>query len=465
MTDSSYGVAERCEFHQGDIIESRNDSYRVEKELGEGTFGIVYKVTNRQGQVAALKLLKLWAVMPELCKGLKERFLMEFETGKVKSKHLAHSFDYGEMKNNPFFVMEYCPNGDLRGFVSRHRVDFVQVGCDILTGLGDLHSCGKVHRDLKPENVLMRGDGTAVLTDFGIAGDQNKRMTERGIVGKPKQLFGTYPYMPPEQVNPPRGGKATVLPTTDIFSFGVMMYEMIVGKLPFGPLANDSELSNYLENGKRGIWDRQALKRYDPSGKWMSVIDACLKPDYKQRVSSTREIICMLGPSQHNGYGSVNVDDEKDYMAVRNGILLRVMQGTDYGKTYRLNDYVDATRRLVTLGRKDDSVYNDISINDLDSFISRCHCTIEWDGFQNSWIIRDGQWRCDCPIAMRQKLGCIRCTAYCAPNEMRKYPKGWKKSMNGTHVNSTEVDDKNGFALAPGDIITVGDIKLRVEGY
>ena len=83
-------------------------------------------------------------------------------------------------------------------------------------------------------------------------------------MGKPQQIFGTFPYMPPEQVNPPRGGQATVLPTTDIFSFGVLMYELIVGKLPFGEL-KESTLPKYLQNGKDGRWDREALEMVDRS--------------------------------------------------------------------------------------------------------------------------------------------------------------------------------------------------------
>lgn len=212
-----YAVADRCEFFKGDLVDG---VYTVLRSLGEGTFGSVYKVSSRKGEVYALKLLKLWTVPPEACNGLKARFTMEFETGQINSNYLVHSYSYGETRGNPYILMEFCPNGDLRNYASNCTVDYIRAGKQILLGLGDLHSHGKVHRDLKPENVLLRSDYTAVLTDFGISGDQNKRMTERGWRGKPSQIFGTYPYMPPEQVNPPRGGQATVLPNTDIFSFG-----------------------------------------------------------------------------------------------------------------------------------------------------------------------------------------------------------------------------------------------------
>ena len=468
-------VPDRCEFRKGDVINGNDNTYRIEKQLGEGTFGIVYKVTDSSGNTRALKLLKLWTVPPEVYKGLRDRFVMEFKTGQIDSNFLAHSFAYGDVKNNPYFVMEFCPNGDLRSYVAKHNVDYTKVGTDVLCGLRDLHVHGKVHRDLKPENVLLRSDYSAVLTDFGIAGDQNKRMTERGIAGKPKQVFGTYPYMPPEQVNPPRGGKATVLPTTDIFSFGVMMYEMMVGKLPFGELERDEHLPKYLENGKRGIWDRGALRNVDSTGAWSSVIERCLVPDYKQRISSAQEVINMLpnsgyvpgtgvGTSWEYGMGIGASQETAPWMIVREGLLLRVMQGDDYGSVYKLKDFIDDRHRIITIGHIADDVYNDISINDNEYFVSRRHCTIEYDDMRNGWILRDGQWRMNCPVALRRKSGCIDCSSWCTPLMKQQYGSGWKNSLNGTYLNSDEVDIW-GTPIKPGDIITIGDVKLRVEGY
>ena len=428
-------VADRCDFSCGDWIGGR---YVVDKVLGEGTFGIVYKVKDANGQVYALKLLKLWTVPPEVCRGLKDRFAMEFETGQIPSNHLAHSYSYGEVGGNPYILMEFCPNGDLRAFVESRSVDYVEIGRHILKGLHDLHACGKVHRDLKPENVLFRHDGTAVLTDFGISGDQNKRMTERGMLGKPSQIFGTYPYMPPEQVNPPRGGQATVLPTTDIFSFGVMMYEILVGELPFGELT-EATLHKYLENGKYGRWDRNALKRADKSGLWVDIVERCLVPDFKSRTQSVSELLNMLPSSTYHHSNEIYAN--KDYLMVRNGVLLRIMQGEQYGHEYRLNSLLSGGRRLLTVGRDVDGLHNTIAIREERScYVSRQHCTLEFDSMSDTWTIRDGQW-------------------------VQQYGRGfWKESTNGTYVNSSEVD-MYGMRISPGDIISIGDVKLRVEGY
>lgn len=425
-------IADRCDFRPGDLLEGK---YRVVRTLGEGTFGLVYQVQDGAGRDYALKLLKLWTVTPDVAKGLRDRFAMEFETGQVDSGYLAHSYSYGEIAGNPYFVMEFCPGGDLRGLASSGRPDFVRIGAQVLCGLRDLHACGKVHRDLKPENVLLRADGTAVLTDFGISGDQNRRMTERGWFGKPSQIFGTYPYMPPEQVNPPRGGQATVLPTTDLFSFGVMMYEMLVGQLPFGPLS-ESTLPRYLANAQQGRWDRDALLRADRDGLWLEIIEGCLVPDFHHRTQRADEILPRLPYREAPSRAA----PKADYLDVRTGLLLRVMQGEEYGREYRLPECA-AGRRILTMGRQCADVRNGLPIREeLSSYISRRHCTLEQDAVTGGWIIRDGQWTV-------------------TPEGAR-----WVESMNGTYVNSREADSY-GMPIVPGDIISVGDVKLRVEGY
>ena len=256
-------VAQRCNFAIGDIIDNR---FQVSKVLGEGSFGKVYAVKDYSGNLQALKLLKLWEVPSDIRESLMTRFDMEFETGRINSDYLVHSISHGVVEGNPYIVMEYCPGGDLLSAASQSHLDLAEVATHVLCGLKALHNCGKVHRDLKPENVLVKKNGEFALTDFGISGDRNKRMTERNILGKPKQIFGTYAYMPPEQLNPRKD--ATVLPTTDIFSFGVMMYQLITGDLPFGRLDSERDLIQYLRKGKNGDWDRYLLLDTAEGGDW-----------------------------------------------------------------------------------------------------------------------------------------------------------------------------------------------------
>ena len=427
---------QKCDFPPGSVIDTK---YRVVKELGKGAFGKVFKVEDHSGHVYALKLLKLWEIQNDLRQQLLDRFNMEYETGLIDSYYLIRSIDHGMVCGNPYLVMDYFANGDLKQWMMSHaKPNWGKIGKEILFGLRDLHHCGKVHRDLKPANVLINDEGSAVLTDFGIAGDRNKRMTERNIKGIPQQILGTYPYMPPEQVNP--ANEATVLPTTDIFSFGVMMYQLLTGSLPFGKLVDKYDLVDYQKNGSEGKWDVKKLTDSEEGALFVSVIKGCLKPNYKKRLQSVDDVLKKMPRSIEKViYRQYAPPIRK---IVTNGLLLRIMQGEEYGKEYKLNTLLRSDSLLITMGRQDTDFQNMINIvENQSSYISRKHCTLEMDDDTRQWYIRDGQW-----------TGKSIHSAH------------WKHSKNGTYVNSSEVGAE-GMKICPGDIISIGDVKLRVEGY
>lgn len=418
-------IVERCDLNTGDLIDGR---YIVQKILGEGSFGKVYLVTNEMGQRYALKLLRLWDVPSEIRKPLVDRFEMEFKTGQIDCVNLVQSIDYGIISGNPYIVMEYCSGGDITSLIGTLSPRIPVVCQHILIGLHALHSMGKVHRDLKPENVLIKQTGEAALTDFGIAGDRNRRMTEKNIFGKPTQVFGTYAYMPPEQVNRSRG-MATVLPTTDIFSFGVLAYQLLTDHLPFGELTDIAELPQYQKRGKQGDWDMYRLKQVPQAEQWIKVIAGCLRPKINERYQTAEEVLRNLPISYH-----IEVPVRQIYSPSQKGVSLRILDGHDYGKEISLSDLYHKDKRLVRIGR---AVGNDLIVSENDSFYaSRNHCTIENGGNESLWYIRDGQWDKDL---------CV-----------------WKPSTNGTYVNSRRID-ANGLRLNPNDIITIGDVKIRIE--
>lgn len=425
-------IAQRCSLSKGDIIDGR---YSVTQTLGEGSFGIVYSVRDTRGHQYALKLLKLWEVPPEIRESLVARFDMEFETGRIESDYLVHSISHGILEGNPYIVMEFCPGGDLLNLYSEGNLDTAKVATHVLMGLKALHNKGKVHRDLKPENVLIKGNGDFALTDFGISGDRNKRMTELNIIGKPKQIFGTYAYMPPEQLNPRKD--ATVLPTTDIFSFGVMMFQLLTGELPFGPLEGEKDLVSYLRHGKKGEWNHGLLTSTRGGREWYDLIEGCLIPDFHSRLQNVDSVLRLIPHGIRIPVKEQIIDFQTKII---HGVLLRVMQGEEYGRIYKLDDLLHGESSILSMGRRDEGVYNDIAILEEDSsYISRKHCTLELDYDIGSWVIRDGQWD-------------------------QNYTGGWKRSTNGTYVNSREVNI-SGVVFSPGDIISIGDTKLRVEGY
>ena len=424
----AYQVVERSELNIGQRI---GDRYLVEKVLGEGSFGKVYRVKDLDGTIYALKLLHLWDVTPDIRQPLMERFEMEFKTGQISSEYLVQSVDYGKIGGNPYIVMEFCPGGDLTPRLGKEIHKIPEICQQILLGLKALHINGKVHRDLKPENVLFKANGIAALTDFGIAGDRNHRMTERNILGKPQQIFGTYAYMPPEQVNRVRGG-ATVLPTTDIFSFGVLAFQLLTSKLPFGELTNHNELANYQKRGKNGEWSRSLLYGIENSKQWIQLFEGCLEPNFKKRLQSVDEVLEYL-PATYHEYVTPLPKPVATNSEYRNGTCLRIMQGEEYGKVYNLSEMVKNGTGIITMGRDTDNI---IAIKDnVSYYTSRFHCCIEAHPAPG-WIIRDGQWN--------------------------KQSKLWMESSNGTFVNSTQVTQA-GHILETGDIISVGGIKIKFE--
>lgn len=422
-------VPERCDCRPGDLVGA---NYHVIKELGQGSFGVVYSVQDPQGRLWAMKLLRLWDVPSTIRQPLISRFEMEYKTSCIKSRNLVHSVDFGYFKGNPYIIMEFCDGGDLSKYVGKPGADLSKVALDVLNGLHDLHVNGKVHRDLKPENVLFKSDGTAALTDFGISGDRNKRMTERNIFGKPTQIFGTYAYMPPEQVNRARGN-STVLPTTDLFSFGVMMYQLITGELPFGKLEDQNDLVHYQKRGKAGDWDRTKLLSFPNGMQWADLIARCLVPDLKDRISSAKDAMAMVPNVTSQTMPAPKPPVAPKVPAPDSHVkYMKVMQGKEFGKVYNLSELVKSGgRKILTVGRE---LTNSVVIDDYpESYLSRRHCTLE-NMNSSYWQIRDGQW------------------------DMENAT--WKNSMNGTYVNSDVINER-GKILNDGDIITIGDVKLK----
>jgi len=242
--------------------------------------------------------------------------------------------------------------------------------------------------------------------------------------------------MAPEQAKP-KNREVTVLPTMDIFAFGVMMYVLITDTFPFGQLNTQNDLVIYLRNAREGRWNEAVLSKYPDGKKFDKVISGCLIPDFRHRLQTVDAVLALM-PQSADAASYENVHNSVQQNIVH-GILLRIMQGEEHGTVYKLNDLLRGKSKIITIGYNAPSVNNSLSITENYSrYISRKHCTMELGG-NNKWFIRDGQWD-------------------------KSVPNGWKRSLNGTYVNSTEVSPE-GVPVHPGDIITIGDVKLRVEGY
>jgi serine/threonine protein kinase len=410
------------------------ENYQIKGDLGEGTFGLVYKVVDKTGQSFALKMIKLWEIAFEKeRKNIIDRFVREFEIGNVDSKYLVKSVDCGRIQGNPYIIMEICEGGNLSNLVNKaydlQKVN--KIAYQILCGLQEIHNRGYFHRDIKPGNVLLDENGNAKVADFGIAGHKNSRMTVKNIFGHVNQIFGTWAYLAPEQANNKTAFKALDA-VADIFSFGVMMFEVLTGEFPFPPykITNESELADYVSNVKKGNYDGLQKNWNKLPGNWASIIKQCIEPEYQnKRFQTVGQIINMLG------YKSIEIQYAQ-YDSIKNELILQVTYGEETGKIYNLSKMIGERKEgILTLGRKDPSVKNDIEVVEVNStFISRKHATIEKWANPKQWIIRDGQ-----------------------------FSNGkWQNSVNQLYVNS-RLANENGLIINTGDIITMGDTILKVS--
>jgi len=213
-----------------------NGKYEVLEVLGEGGMGVVYKVRHLILKNRNLFALKILHPRFSTDKGFQERFLREVEVAmELTHENIVQIRDFGVTEHELlFFTMDFFAGNTLKAVLRRDGAfspgRVASVAHSLLAALGEAHRCGVVHRDLKPENILIAcepgGDQVRIL-DFGIAkllegsAIGTNTLTQGGVIGTPK-------YMSPEQ-----GSGEKVDARSDLYSLGVVLYEMLVGKAPF----------------------------------------------------------------------------------------------------------------------------------------------------------------------------------------------------------------------------------------
>ena len=272
--------------------------YRVEREIGRGGMGEIYlALDTRLGRPVALKLLS-----PSFTRDAERvaRFRREARAvSLLNHPNIVTIYEIGEAEGLRFIVAEYIEGTTLRQMLSRGRLTREQaldIAAQTASALVAAHEAGIIHRDIKPENVMVRADGYVKVLDFGLA-----KMTERAESGSnssdadsptvitlntsPGLVMGTLTYMSPEQA---RGLKVDA--RTDVWSLGIVMYEMIAGQPPFEGGTPSDCISLILQK------EPLPLARYAPDvpAELARIVTRALRKDREERYQTIRDLALDL---------------------------------------------------------------------------------------------------------------------------------------------------------------------------
>jgi serine/threonine protein kinase/Tol biopolymer transport system component len=259
------------------MIDKTIAQYHITEKIGEGGMGVVYKAKDTKlDRVVALKFLpEQFSASPDD----KARFTQEAKAASaLNHPNVCTIHDIQEFDGQLFMVMEYVDGQTLRekmGSLSYKQA--IEIGIQLADGLAAAHEKGIIHRDIKPENIMVRRDGIAQIMDFGLAKLRGtvSRLTKQG------STIGTAGYMSPEQV---QGQDADH--RSDIFSFGVVLYEMLTGQPPFKGI-HETALAYEIVNV-----DAAPMSAVKPSIDPMldAIILECLEKDPNERTQSAKQV-------------------------------------------------------------------------------------------------------------------------------------------------------------------------------
>lgn len=257
--------------------------YEIIEELGKGGMGRVYKVFDKKiKEVVALKLIR-----PEIStdEDTIARFNNELRLArKISHRHVCRMYDLGEEGLSHFITMEYVPGEDLKRFIKRSGGltvgKAVAIAGQVCEGLAEAHHLGVIHRDLKPQNIMIDSEGNTRILDFGIARFlEGEGMTTQGV------MIGTPDYMSPEQAE-----LEDVDQRSDIYALGVILFEMVTGRVPF---EGKTPLSIAMKHKTQVPADPKDLNAQVPDS-LSRVILRCLEKEKTRRYQSAEELLADL---------------------------------------------------------------------------------------------------------------------------------------------------------------------------
>ena len=257
--------------------------YEVVEELGKGGMGRVYKALDKEiNEEVAIKLLK-----PEIAsdESTVERFRNELKFArKISHKNVCRMYHIAKDEETPYITMEYVKGEDLKSFIRRKGKlsdeEALSIAKQVSEGLAEAHRLGVVHRDLKPQNIMIDEEGDAKIMDFGIA-----RWVEAPGVTQTGVMIGTPDYLSPEQAE---GEEADH--RADIYSLGVILYEMVTGSVPF---KGDTALSVALKHKSKLPPNPRELNP-EISEELNKLILICMEKDREIRYQTATELLADI---------------------------------------------------------------------------------------------------------------------------------------------------------------------------
>ena len=258
--------------------------YKIIEELGRGGMGRVYKALDTEvNEKVAIKLIK-----PEIASDKKniERFRNELKFArKIRHKNVCQMYDLNREETSYYITMEYIAGEDLKSLIKKMGAlspgQTLSLAKQICAGLNEAHRLGVIHRDLKPQNIMIDEEGNARIMDFGIArSTEDKSITGAGV------MIGTPDYMSPEQVD----GKEAEQ-RSDIYSLGIILYEMVTGRVPF---EGDTALSIAVKHKTEIPKSPQEFNTQVPDA-LSQLILRCLEKPKEHRYQNTEELAEDLG--------------------------------------------------------------------------------------------------------------------------------------------------------------------------